>query len=527
MQYIDRTEKFKSVKAFQATGSGRWEAHTWKINDALFNSECGSHDFRITFGVDADIVIEECSILAKPKFSTILPDVFSSDMVLQREAMIPVWGLAEDGTKITVTFAGKTKTTRAKAGKWEVVFHPMKANTQPQQMTIMGSDGYKKVLSNILIGDIYLAAGQSNMEMKLREVVEGEEAIRDSHNPMLRLFTVKKSLLNSVPPVGTVWKISAPDSSAKISAVAYFFANEIQKKTGIPIGIIQCAFTATVTETWTGPSVLKAGFPKWENYLSAARKNPNYPRQNTPSRLYNRMLTTVMPFSLKGFLWYQGEGNNSRPEEQKKLFPLMMEDWRQQFRNENLPVFFVQLPRYENKNWHAFRCAQLEISKTLPNSFLAITIDLPRDWDLGDGKSVRHPVHPATKKAIGHRLALLARANLYHEEDLVYSGPVVEQMTVNSGRAVLTFSHVGGGLIALDSKPLRGFYISFDGENFEKAEAKILGDTVTVLAESVTAPVAVRYASGGDMGLTDLDVNLGNTAGLPASPFTIKSVSEK
>ena len=222
-----------------------------------------------------------------------------------------------------------------------------------------------------------------------------------------------------------------------------------------------------------------------------------------------------MPFAVKGFIWYQGEGNASRAKEQQKLFPAMVDDWRKSWGNEELPFYFVQLARYERANWHEFRDAQREIAEGLPNSYLAVTIDLSKDWDQDN-----HPIHPTTKKPIGHRLALAALANVYGK-DIVYSGPMIKGMTVESGKAILSFEHIGGGLKTLDDKRLRGFYISSDGENFVEAVAEIKGNTVVVLDERVKNPVAVRYGAEDDLGKEGININLGNVERMPASPFTI------
>jgi sialate O-acetylesterase len=445
-----------------------------------------------------------------------IPDVFSDNMILQREAVVPVWGRAEDGTKVSVTFAGLTKKTKAKDGVWRVEFPPMEANKTPQTMRVSASDGFKKEIRNVLIGDVWLASGQSNMEMNLAGVKEGEEAIAASENPMLRLFKVPRSLENEDWPVGTSWQEANPQSTPPQSAVGYFFVQELQEELDIPIGLLNCSYGGTVTETWCSPEVLKASYPEWEAWEKARLQDPEHSKRNTSSFLYNRMVKSVLPFQVKGFIWYQGEGNAGRPEEQKELFPAMVNDWRKSWGNKELPFYFVQLARYDRANWHRFRDAQREIADNLPHSYLAVTIDLSKDWSIDN-----HPIHPNTKKPIGHRLALAALANVYGK-DMVYSGPVVKEMEVESGRAILSFNHMGSGLRTLDGKRLRGFYISEDGENFVEAEAKIAGKTITVSDERVRAPVAVRYGAEDDMGKEDLSVNLSNAEGLPASPFTIR-----
>ena len=444
-----------------------------------------------------------------------MPDVFSDHMILQREATIPVWGSAENGTKISVSFAGITKTTTAKDGVWRVQFAPMEANKIPQTMTVSATDGFEKEFKNILIGDVWFASGQSNMEMHLGGTKAGKKAIAASENPMVRLFKVPHILEEKDWPVGTTWYEANPQSTPSRSAVGYFFINELQQELDIPVGLLDCSYGGTVTETWCSPEVLSAGYPVWEAFEPMAIKDPNWNKRNTSSYLYNRMIKSVMPFPVKGFIWYQGEANAERAEEQKKLFPAMVNDWRKSWGDETLPFYFVQVARYERANWHEFRNAQREIAETLPHSYLAVTIDLSKDWYQDN-----HPIHPATKKPIGHRLALAALANVYGK-DIVYSGPMVKEMTVKSGKAILSFEHIGGGLKTLDDKRLRGFYISADGENFVEAVAEIKKNTVVVSDKRVKKPIAVRYAAEDDLGIEGIHVNLGNTDGLPASPFTI------
>ncbi|VGO21968.1 sialate O-acetylesterase [Pontiella sulfatireligans] len=508
---------WKQLPGVTTGDSGEWKTASWTLDDALFRSRCHGHDFRITVGGDVDFIIEDCTVLGTPKQTLIVPDVFSDNMILQRNAPIPVWGWADDGTVVTVTFAGYDLDSTARDGKWQVVFPPMKANKTPQTMTVSTDSNIPTLqYSNILVGDVWLASGQSNMEMMLKEEKGGAEAVSASENPLLRLFKVPRCLESTVAPVGTTWSESNPGSSAGQSAVGYFFVSELQEELDIPVGLLQCAYGGTVTETWCSPEVLEQGWPDWELFEENALRNPEWPRRNTSSELYNRMLKTVMPFPVKGFIWYQGEGNASRAEEQKALFPNMVADWRKSWGNDELPFYIVQLARYEAADWHEFRCAQLDVWKNTPDSYMAVTIDLSKDWNADN-----HPIHPSTKAPIGHRLALAARATVYGETDLVYSGPIIRSMEVKNEAMVLSFDHIGSGLIASDNQPLRGFYISADGERFVEASAEIKGDTVIVQSSNVRNPVAVRYGAEVDMDKEALDVNLANQEMLPASPFTV------
>lgn len=461
--------------------------------------------------------------VGEPEQPLALPDVFSDNMILQRNAPVPVWGTAADGTVVTVTFSGHDLDSTARNGKWRVVFPPMKANKKPQAMTVVArhkSEIINRKFNNILVGDVWLASGQSNMAYYLLKEKHGAEALARSKNPLLRFFKVRREIPRSAQMAAATghWEEADPGSVVTkfTSAVGYHFVRELQQELDIPIGLIACVYGGTVTETWCSPEVLSQDYPLWDKHEENMRNNPKSMKVNRSSYLYERMLKTVIPFPVKGFIWYQGSANIGRFEEQKRLLPAMANDWRKSWGNDELPFYFVQLPRFETQNWHVFREAQLDIWKNNPNTFMAVTIDISKEYDDNN-----NPIHPNTKAPIGHRLALAARANVYGETDLVYSGPVIRSMKVKNGAAILSFDHMGSGLIASDGQPLRGFYISKDGETFVAAEAKIKGDTVVVSATTVQKPVAVRYGADLDMGKEKLDVNLANKEKLPASPFTV------
>lgn len=463
--------------------------------------------------------------VGEPEQPVTLPDVFSDNMILQRNAQIPVWGTAIDGTVVTVTFGGQNRETTARNRKWKVVLPAMKANKKPQTITIVARHNSEIInwkFKNILVGDVWLASGQSNMGYSLFKEKHGTEALATSKNPLLRLFKVRREIPFSADDIVATghWEEAAPDSmvTKRTTAVGYHFARELQEKVDIPIGLINCSYGGTVTETWCSPEVLSQDYPLWDKHEKNIRKNPKSMKVNRSSHLYERMLKTVIPFPVKGFIWYQGSANTGRDEEQKRLLPAMANDWRKSWGNDELPFYFVQLPRFEAQYWHAFREAQLDIWKKNPNTFMVVTIDLSKEYD-----DDNNPIHPNTKAPIGHRLALAARAKVYGETDLVHSGPVIKSMKVKNGAAILSFDHKGSGLIAFDGQPLRGFYISEDGENFVAAKAKIKGEAVVVSATMVQKPIAVRYGADLDMGKEKLDVNLANKEKLPASPFTIRT----
>ena len=507
----------KRGKTFQVGDTGTWKTVKWTLKDALFRNRCQNNDFRITVVGDVDFIIGQCHVSGSPKQSVVMPDLFSSGMILQRDKPISVWGQAKDGVTVTVSFNDVERECGAENGKWKVTYPAMRANAKPSKMTITSSDGFERKLNEILIGDVWLASGQSNMSMRVVESKGAKEAIAASKNREIRFFKVPLLLENTVLPLGRTWLTAGPRVTGGFSAVAYYFAREIQDTQKIPVGIVQCAYGGTFTETWSSPSVMKQGYPGWEKYQAAQLKDPKFPMRKTSSYLYKRMLKTVMPFPVKGFLWYQGEGNSQRAQEQKKLFPAMVNDWRSSWGDPSLPFYLVQLTRYEDQHRHQFRLAQLEVWQKIPHSFMAVTIDLSKDWN-----PKNHPVHPTTKAPIGHRLALAARANVYGENDLVYSGPVIQSAKSDGSKAILSFKHIGSGLAAIDGQALRGFHVSSNSKKFVEATAVIRDNHVVVTATNVANPAVVRYGAEVDMGKENLDVNLGNKEKLPASPFTIK-----
>ena len=503
--------------------SGEWKTVVWNLKSPVFRSSCSGHDLRLWVGGNVDLVIADFALSAAPVLSTVLLcDLFSDHMVLQRDVEIPIWGLGKDGDQITVEFGSETFKTLVKEGKWSVRLPPRPASKIAATLIISASDGFRRKISDIVVGDVWFASGQSNMAMPLQYTENSAAVLRTAENSLLRLFSVNRSLEYSVPPIGQSWSLSTAESAAGFSAVAWYFGQEIQQKQNVPIGLIDCSYSATVTETWCSPQVLKGDYPDWQKFESVILKSQIDVWRNLGSVLYNRMVKTVMPYPVKGLLWYQGEGNNLRAEEQLELFPAMVEDWRRGWGNPRLPMFFVQLTRYEDNPRHAFRDVQRRIAMDMPDTYLAVTIDLSREWDPQNQPkgACNHPVHPLTKAPIGHRLALAARANVYGESGLVWSGPMLRKADFIPGTVILSFDHVGGGLCTLDGQTLRGFYVSADGTTFLPGDASIEGEQIRVCSAQVPNPVSVRYGAESDMGKEQLDVNLANRDGLPASPFT-------
>jgi sialate O-acetylesterase len=472
---------------------------------------------------------------------------FTHHAVLQRDMPVPVWGKAEPGAKIVVQFAGQEKSATAdKSSRWMVKLDPLKTSATGQSLTVKTESGDAKLVrDDILVGEVWVCSGQSNMAFGLKNSVHGEEAIAAAGDGQLRLFAAA-ARANDEPQesIGGLWAVDSPQSATSFSAVAYFFGKELRQKLGVPVGLIKSAVGGTVAEAWTARAdleinpVLKplldlqvtrvAGYPKaLEDYKqqegellakyeqavakakTAGTRPPNKPQPpqdpstsgNRPAGLYNGSIAPLEPYAMRGVIWYQGESNASRGKEYQTLFPAMIGSWRKAWGQGDFPFLFVQITPHVGMSPEV-REAQRISTETTPNTAMAVTIDVGEATD----------IHPKQKQPVGQRLALAARA-LAYGEPIEYSGPTYDAMSVSGNRVTLAFKHLGGGLVAKDGA-LRGFTVAGADGKFIEAQAAIKGDTIVVSSESVAAPVTVRY------GWSNVpDVNLYNQAGLPASPF--------
>lgn len=431
--------------------------------------------------------------------------VFSDNLVLQREAPVPVWGWGHEGRRIRVTLNGQRKETVVDAqGKWRTVLNPMPAGGPYELRVEDGKSVY--VLENIMAGEVWLCSGQSNMQWTVADSKDATDEIRVAVNyPMIRLCGVPKLAGYSRTPqekVHVEWKVCTPESIRDFSAVAYHFARQLLQSRalqGMAIGLIDSSFGGTRAEAWVDGPALEANFD-----LSELRDSPF----GVPiSGCYNGMIHPLVPYAIRGVLWYQGESNAGRPEQYRHLLPVLIERWRDLWGNKNLPFLFVQLPNYapqfDGAYFTLLRESQLKVWQSAPNTGMAVTIDI------GDAQDV----HPKNKQDVGLRLALLARALVYGET-LEYSGPVFDRMDIEEGGIRLHFTHAVGGLIDPDGGNLEGFTIAAAEGSFEIATARIDGDTVLVSSEKVAIPARVRYAWAAAP-----KADLYNKAGLPASPF--------
>ena len=461
-----------------------------------------------------------------------LPALISDGMVLQQGINLPLWGWADEGESVTVEFQGQRVTATAKGGKWMVRLKPLKAGG-PFTLTVSGKN--KIELKNVLVGEVWICGGQSNMGWRLNQSDNAEAEIASAKYPMIRLFSVPRAELDApVTDVKASWNECSPETAATFSAVGYYFGRDLHKARNVPIGLINNAVGGSPAESWTSAGVLNADaeykqfaveYPnRMEQYEKAMAKYQedaekakaeNKPAPRSPGRpwmpsgLYNGMLAPLAPYAIKGVIWYQGETNAPRAYQYRRLFPTMISNWRALWGQGDFPFLFVQLAAFGpnsqklgESDWAELREAQLLTLSASPKTGMALAIDVGTYDD----------IHPRNKQPVGARLALAARAVAYGEK-IVHSGPVYQSMKIEGDKAVLNFKHTGGGLEARSGE-LKGFIIAGDDKVWHEARAEIKGEHVIVSCPEVAKPLAVRYAWA-----KYPTCNLYNKEGLPATPF--------
>lgn len=474
-----------------------------------------------------------------------LHNLFSDNMVLQQGTSVPVWGWADDGEKVTVEFGDEKASTTAKNGRWMVKLKNLEPGKPGTLKVYSTRNGQTTLLQreNVVVGEVWLASGQSNMEWSMSRSFEPANDIKNSANPHIRLFTVPKLKLNEpTNNVDGAWKVCGPDSVPSFSAVAYYFARDLQKALGVPVGVIHTSWGGSPAEVWMSEEVLSGDKefkkdildtfqPQWQRHTNAvanwrkrseaAKKagtnfNERMPSMWKPSELYNGMIANLIPYAVNGAIWYQGESNAGRAWQYRRLFPAMIENWRNDW-DRDFTFLEVQLAPFDkskkrsletitktpvDSDWAELREAQYLTTKTLKKTGMAVITDA------GD----KDDIHPAKKEPAGVRLALLARKIAYGEK-IVADGPTFDRVRFKDGKAVLSFDNVGGGLEARGGD-LTGFAIAGADQKFVWGKAVIEGNKVVVSSPEVPAPAAVRY------GWADFPVvNLFNKDGLPATPF--------
>lgn len=493
-----------------------------------------------------------------------LASPFTSHMVLQCDTRVPVWGWASPGEKVTVAFAGQAITTLTGAdGRWRVELAPLAATAESRVLTVAGDQTPAAIqLADVVVGEVWLASGQSNMDFTVSKKVKyfagvaNEEAeIAAARYPLMRMFT--GAFAKTYAPTnreGGQWLVCSPETVPGFSAVGYFFARDVQREIKIPVGIITEAFGASAAEAWLRRETLAADpqlKPLLDNFdakVEAFRTNPPPvvapPRsedvsaretnglaggQNatnaTPGRrrrapasrdpvqdqhnatvLYNGMIAPIIPYALRGVIWYQGEsivGGGAGRALYPRVQATLVRDWRALWAQGDFPFYIVQLAgQAAESNNPLVREAQASILQ-LPNTGMAVTVDIGE----------RTNVHPKNKQDVGDRLARIALARVYGRK-VEYSGPQYTSMQILGHEIRLRFTHLGGGLVARGG-PLKGFVIAGTDGQFVAAQAELDGDSIVVHSDTVAAPTAVRYAWAN----YPEGCNLYNAAGLPAPPF--------
>ncbi len=433
---------------------------------------------------------------AEPKLAAL----FSDHMVLQRDRAVPVWGWADPGESVTVEFAGQTKSTVSDAnGKWTVTLEAMPASTEPRVLKVNHAE-----IADVLVGDVWVCGGQSNMERQLGPrppqlpLLNWEQEVAAADFPLIRHFGVAH-LARREPLADVVgkWVVCSPQTAKDFTAVGYFFGRELEQKLKVPIGLLHSSWGGTGLATWTSKEALD-GFPEVKDQIETELADPKAGAK-TPALLFQSMIAPLIPFAIKGAIWFQGESGPGVPVAYDKLFQIMITDWRKHWGLGDFPFYFVQLPNGSP----ATREAQAK-ALVLPNTGMAITIDV------GDPKDVHGP----NKAPIGQRLARLALARTYGRGG-ESSGPLFQASTIDGSNIRIQFAHTGGGLVMKGDGPLTYFTIAGEDRKFVAADARIEGDSVVVTSPQVTKPAAVRYAWIN----VPCDCNLYGGAGIPAAPF--------
>jgi sialate O-acetylesterase len=470
-----------------------------------------------------------------PAVAMTVPHVFGDHMVLQEGMPVPVWGWGEPGEKITVTFAGQSKeaTASADTGRWEVRLDPLKVSAEPAEMSIAGSETV--VFKDVLVGEVWLCSGQSNMQKPVgtwrgqpTTTIDGAKEIAAANYPQIRLMN--EEIANAQAPADDIstatrpkqdypwkgWVVCSPSSldEVKFSAVGYFFARELFEQLHVPIGMIEATAGGTQIEAWTPAAGLDSD-PALADFAKAALTPKVKFHGTTITTLYNGMIAPIVPFSIRGVLWYQGESNLL--ERDGAIYAnkqaALIQSWRQAWGQE-LPFYFVQLPpllysaRFKPVEYPdaepIFREAQAA-ALSLPETGMVVTTDI------GDLKNM----HPPHKKEVGERLARWALAGQYGKK-IEPSGPIYRPGSIEHEgyKAVLHFTHVGRGLVSNDGKPLDWFFTAGSDGKFYPAKAEISGDAIVITSPQVPEPKVVRFAW--DEKATP---NFFNKDGLPAAPF--------
>jgi sialate O-acetylesterase len=453
-----------------------------------------------------------------------LPAIVSSNMVLQRNTTVKLWGWAEAGEQITIKTSWLKKTISFQAdaeGNWSTDVKT--TNSKEAQSMSIKSNSSNIALENILFGEVWLCSGQSNMEMPMKgyagqPIFGAAEAVVKSNNPNLRLFSVTRTNGSKTPlkevEKYSAWQQATPESVLKFSAVGYFYGKQLQEILDVPVGLILSSWGGSSVQAWMSSEVLST-FQKVDLTDLDISVKPN----SIPTALFNSMLHPLIPYTIKGAIWYQGESNMEESGKYKKLFPAMVQDWRNRFGIGDFPFYYVQIapytykgnnPETNNKNSAFIREVQFKCLDTIKNSGIAITMDIGSE----------NSIHPPKKKEVADRLLYNALNHTYGFKSINFEGPVYDSMEAKDGGLLLKFKDEENGVYA--HHELEGFEIAGEDKIFHPAVAKIINrKNVLVTSNKVPTPVAVRYGWNNWVTGTLLNTNL-----LPASSFRTDNWSD-
>lgn len=445
-----------------------------------------------------------------PSFSQVqLPSFISDNMVLKQNSEAPIWGWAEPGTRVSVTPSWSNtvyQTSADNKGEWFVKITTPAAGG-PYSVIIN-----KDTLVNVMVGEVWICSGQSNMQWALNQSENPDEEILNANYPNIRLFYAARD--NARIPNKDVygqWDECTSKTASTFSAVAYYFGKKLLKELNIPIGLIHVSWGGSTAQAWTNPEVLKTtaeGKFYLEKFNEKIKNTPpgELPRNyRDPGANYFGMIKPLIPYAISGVIWYQGENNVFEHQMYRNLFETMVGNWRSEWQLGDFPFYFVQLAPFKYSQNHvgaALRDAQRK-SLEITNTGMAVTLDIGNPDD----------IHPKNKKDVGERLSLWALAKTYGKNNLVYSGPIYKSMKVEGNKIRIGFEHVGSGLYCKGEK-LTHFTIAGNDKVFHPATAVIINDNILVSSDAVKKPVAVRYAFENDD-----EPNLFNKENLPASTF--------
>lgn len=495
-----------------------------------------------------------------------LAAVFTDHMVLQRNKNINIWGCAYTATDVTVELCGKSVTTRAESGKWKVVLPPMEAGG-PYELKVTDNRGGELVLRDVMIGEVWLAGGQSNMELELQNALNGKEVLQNIKDVNVRFYyTQKIAYIDDYfhfAERNSCWSIAAPDTAANYSAVGYYFARRLAAELGVTVGVIGCNWGGTSASAWMSRKMLEqdadtksyvdeydkamedktmegylaelAEYEEWYNEWQpkineyyANTENPTWegaqeyagpsrwpeplgPKsQFRPGGLYETMISRICPYTLAGFAYYQGESDDHKPDTYYKLFKALIEQWRTDWEDDSLPFMFVQLPMFMNegdedfKHWCKIREAQMRVHQTTANTGIAVILD----------KGEFNNIHPIDKEPVGERLALQALYHVYGKisADEAY-GAIYKSHEYTDGGIMLTFEHAGDGFELKGEKAV-GFEVAGKDKKYHTADAWFKGDKIFVRSAEVAEPVYLRY-NWTNYG----EVTVFSKNGIPLAPF--------